>query len=152
MTAFHVKLDWPADLPLIYADYVQMDRVVANLLENAIRFTPPDSTIEIAARAEAGRVTWPSQPRTGDLGKCTSALVRQVYRVPGKPWPQNMGTGLGLSICKGIVEARRSHLVESPVSGIGARATFTLPPTDVPARKLPEDEGLSDEENQGPDR
>jgi hypothetical protein len=44
--------------------------------------------------------------------------------------------------------------VESPVSGeMGARFTFTLPlPTDVPARKLPEDEVSSDEEDQDPDR
>jgi two-component system sensor histidine kinase KdpD len=66
-----------------------------------------------------------------------------------------MGTGLGLSICKGIVEAHGGHIwVESPVSGeMGARFTFTLPlPTDVPARKLPEDEVSSDEEDQDPDR
>lgn len=50
MAAFHVRLDWPANLPLIYADYVQIDRVITNLLENAIRFAPPASANSRAAR------------------------------------------------------------------------------------------------------
>jgi len=155
MTAFRVKLDWLPDLPLIYADYVQVDRVVMNLLENAIRFTPPDSTIEITARAEAGRVTIAVANQGPAISKPVQAhLFDKFYRVSENRAP-DMGTGLGLSICKGIVEAHGGHIrVESPVSGDrGARFTFTLPlPTDVPARKLPEDEVLSDEENQNPDR
>ena len=155
MTAFRVKLDWPPDLPLIYADYVQVDRVVMNLLENAIRFTPPDSTIEITARAEAGWVTIAVANQGPAISEPVQAhLFDKFYRVSENRAP-DMGTGLGLSICKGIVEAHGGHIwVESPVSGdMGARFTFTLPlPTDMPARKLPEDEVLSDEENQNPDR
>jgi len=155
MTAFRVKLDWPPDLPLIYADYVQMDRVVTNLLENAIRFTPPDSTIEITARAEPGRVTVAFTNQGPAISERVQAhLFDKFYRVSENRAP-DMGTGLGLSICKGIVEAHGGRIwVESPVSGDrGARFTFALPlPTDMPARKLPEDEALSDEENQNPDR
>jgi two-component system sensor histidine kinase KdpD len=155
MAAFRVKLDWPPDLPLIYADYVQIDRVVSNLLENAIRFTPPDSTIEIAARAEAGRVTVAVTNQGPAISERVQAhLFDKFYRVLENRGP-DMGTGLGLSICKGIVEAHGGRIwVESPVSGDrGARFAFTLPlPTDMPARKLPEDEAPSDEENQNPDR
>ena len=155
MAAFRVKLDWPPDLALIHADYVQIDRVVTNLLENAIRFTPPDSTIEITARAEAGKVTMAVTNQGPAISEPVQAhLFDKFYRVSENRAP-NMGTGLGLSICKGIVEAHGGHIwVESPVSGdMGARFTFTLPlPTDVPAGKLPEEEALSDEENQNPDR
>jgi two-component system sensor histidine kinase KdpD len=56
MAAFRIKLDWLPDLPLIYADYVQIDRVITNLLENAIRFAPPGSAIKVTARSEARQV------------------------------------------------------------------------------------------------
>lgn len=155
MTAFHVKLDWLPDLPLMYADYVQIDRVVTNLLENAIHFAPPDSTIEITARAEAGKVTVAVTNQGPAISERVQAhLFDKFYRVSENRAP-DMGTGLGLSICKGIVEAHGGRIwVESPVSAdMGARFTFTLPlPTDMPVRKLPEEEALSDEENQNPDR
>jgi two-component system sensor histidine kinase KdpD len=155
MRDFHVKLDWPPDLPLVYADYVQIDRVITNLLENAIRFTPPDSTIEIEAQAEAGEMTvavtnqGPAIPE-----RVHPHLFDKFYRVSEDRAP-GMGTGLGLSICKGIVEAHGGRIwVESPVGGnTGARFAFTLPlPSSAQVSKLPGDEVLSDEENQGADR
>jgi two-component system sensor histidine kinase KdpD len=154
MTAFHVRLDWPADLPLIYADYVQIDRVITNLLENAIRFAPPDSAIEIAARVQAQTITvavtnqGPAIPE-----RVRPHLFDKFYRVSEDRLP-DMGTGLGLSICQGIVEAHGGRIwLESPVTGeTGARFVFTLPlPTNLPVRTLPDDEVLTDEENQNPD-
>jgi two-component system sensor histidine kinase KdpD len=129
MTAFRLRFDWPIDLPLIKADYVQIDRVVTNLLENALRFAPPDSTIDITARAEAGTITvavtnqGPAIPE-----RVRSHLFDKFYRVFEDRAP-DMGTGLGLSICKGIVEAHGGRIwVGSPVmDDTGACFVFTLP-------------------------
>jgi two-component system sensor histidine kinase KdpD len=143
MTAFRVQFDWPADLPLVYADYVQIDRVMTNLLENAIRFTPPGSAIKVSARAEAATMTiavtnqGPAIPE-----RLHSHLFDKFYRVSEDRAP-GMGTGLGLSICKGIVEAHGGRIwVESPVAGnAGARFVFTLPlPPEMLPRVTPDDE------------
>jgi len=151
MTAFRIKLDWPPDLPLIYADYVQIDRVITNLLENALRFAPPDSAIEIAARAEAKEM----MVAVTNQGPAIPERVRpnlfdKFYRISEDRAP-GMGTGLGLSICKGIVEAHGGRIwVESPVErNTGARFAFTLPfATGTPTPKLPGDEMLSHEKDQ----
>jgi two-component system sensor histidine kinase KdpD len=111
------------------ADYVQIDRVVTNLLENAIRFAPPGSGIAIDVRADAEWMTvavtnaGPAIPR-----RLHPHLFDKFYRISDDRSP-NMGTGLGLSICKGIVEAHGGRiLVESPVSEeSGTRFVFTLP-------------------------
>ena len=143
MRDFHVKLNWSPDLPLVYADYVEIDRVITNLLENAIRFTPPDSMIEITARVEEGAMTvavtnqGPAIPDRVQLH-----LFDKFYRV-SEDRARGMGTGLGLSICKGIVEAHDGRIwVESPVDGnAGARFAFTLPlPPHAPVSKLSSDE------------
>jgi len=154
-TAFHIQLDWPPDLPLVHADEVQLDRVVTNLLENAIRFTPPNSTIEVAARAGAGEVTVAVTNQGPAIPDHVQPhLFDKFYRVSEDRAP-GMGTGLGLSICKGIVEAHGGRIwVESPVSGhTGARFIFTLPvQSDAPTLKLRDESGTEDEKDQNSDR
>jgi two-component system sensor histidine kinase KdpD len=143
MTAFQVQFDWPANLPFVYADYVQIDRVMTNLLENAVRFAPPGSAIKVSAEAQAATVTiavtnqGPAIPE-----RLHPHLFGKFYRVSEDRAP-GMGTGLGLSICKGIIEAHGGRIwVESPVAHhAGARFAFTLPlPADAPPRVTPDDE------------
>jgi two-component system sensor histidine kinase KdpD len=127
--ALTIQLDWLPDLPLIYADYVQLDRVVTNLVENAIHFAPAGSTIQVRAYSDSAGVTvsvsnqGPPIPETA-----RPHLFDKFYRIYQDRTP-DMGTGLGLSICKGIVEAHGGRIwVESPVAGgSGARFVFTLP-------------------------
>ena len=129
MTAFQIQLDWPPDLPLIYADYVQIDRVITNLLENASRFAPPSSPIKVEAHADAEEMTVAVTNQGPPIPeRLHPHLFDKFYRVFEDRAP-SMGTGLGLSICKGIVEAHGGRLwVESPVAdNAGARFVFTLP-------------------------
>jgi two-component system, OmpR family, sensor histidine kinase KdpD len=124
-----VNLRLPADLPLVFADYVQVDRVMSNLLENAIRFAPPDTAIDITAGYDAEQITVTVTNRGPAIPPRLHAhLFDKFYRVSDER-PADMGTGLGLSICKGIVEAHRGTIwVESPVDGnAGVRFLFTLP-------------------------
>jgi two-component system sensor histidine kinase KdpD len=142
LAVFQVRLQLPADLPLILADYVQVDRVISNLLENAIRFAPPGTAIEIAARAGEGELTvtvtnqGPAIP-----SRLHPNLFDKFYRISEDRSP-NMGTGLGLSICKGIVDAHGGRIwVESPVTGdSGTRFAFTLPLPDAAGRNKEQDD------------
>ncbi len=149
LAVFRIQLHMDPGLPLIMADYVQVDRVISNLLDNAIRFAPPGSAIDISARAGNGNLTvavtnqGPAIP-----ARLHPNLFDKFYRISEDRSP-NMGTGLGLSICKGIVEAHGGRIwVESPVAGdSGTRFTFTLPLPGSAGEKKERDE-----ENQNPDR
>lgn len=150
LAVFTVRMQLPADLPLILADYVQVDRVISNLLDNAIRFAPPGTAIDIAARAVGGELTiavtnqGPAIP-----ARLHPHLFDKFYRISEDRSP-NMGTGLGLSICKGIVDAHGGRIwVESPVTGdSGTRFAFTLPLPEAAGRK----KGQDDEEDQDSNR
>ncbi len=142
LAVFPVRMQLPADLPLILADYVQVDRVISNLLDNAIRFAPPGTAIEIAARTGEGELTvtvtnqGPAIP-----ARLHPNLFDKFYRISEDRSPK-MGTGLGLSICKGIVEAHGGRIwVESPVTGdSGTRFAFTLPLPDASGRNMDRDD------------
>ncbi len=148
LAVFQVRMQLPADPPLILADYVQVDRVISNLLDNAIRFAPPGTAIDIAARAGAGELTI-SVANQGPAipARLHAHLFDKFYRISEDRSP-NMGTGLGLSICKGIVEAHGGRIwVESPVTGdSGTQFAFTLP---LPGSRGGEKE--RNEENQNSD-
>jgi two-component system sensor histidine kinase KdpD len=155
MAHFSVYLDWPTDLPLAYADYVQVDRVVANLLENAIRFAPSDSTIEIAMRGdETGATISVANEGPAIPAEFHPYLFSKFYHVPEEHIPHT-STGLGLSICKGIIEAHGGRIwVESPIkSNAGARFVFTLPyPHGVRPVELPCEVSVDGEKGQDTDR
>jgi len=137
---FQFHFNWPPALPLVHADYVQIDRLITNLLENASRFTPPGAVIEVAAQAADGQMTAAvTNPGPAIPAQMQAHLFDKFYRISDERAP-GMGTGLGLSICKGIVEAHGGRIwVQSPVEGdSGARFVFTLPlPPDAPQPTLP---------------
>jgi two-component system sensor histidine kinase KdpD len=149
LAVFRVRLRLPPELPLVTADYVQVDRVISNLFDNAVRFAPPGSAIDIEAAAGNGVMTiavtnqGPAIP-----ARLHPRLFDKFYRISEERSP-NMGTGLGLSICKGIVEAHGGRIwVESPVTGkTGTRFVFTLPLPSPAERR----EGRDGEKNQDPD-
>ena len=110
----------PADLPAVLVDPVHLDVVLANALENAVRYSPPDAPIRIRAamRPETGQVRLTLED--GGAGVPEAALARlfdKFYRVPRSNEAARRGTGIGLTIVRGLVEAmggqsaaRRSEL------------------------------------------
>jgi two-component system sensor histidine kinase KdpD len=151
LEAFRVQFHWAPDLPYLLADYVQIDRVVTNLLENAIRFAPPGSGIAVDVRTDAEWMTvavtnaGPAIPR-----RLHPHLFDKFYRISEDRSP-NMGTGLGLSICKGIVEAHGGRIwLESPVSDeSGTRFAFTLPLGKVPTKAETQDHEEDQDSHRG---
>jgi two-component system sensor histidine kinase KdpD len=118
------------ELPLVRLDFVLMEQVLVNLLDNACTYTPPDTPIEIATACADGVATIAvtdhgSGIAEGDL----SHIFDKFYRAPKAA---TGGTGLGLSICRGLVEAHGGTLTAENVSGAGARFIIRLPAGATP--------------------
>jgi two-component system sensor histidine kinase KdpD len=127
----HVAVDLPEDLPLVFVDGVLIEQVLANLVENAIKYTPPASPIEIYAWAGDREVTVSvvdSGPgvRPGDEER----VFEKFYRAD--PEGTVGGAGLGLTISRAIVEAHGGRIwVENRFAG-GAMFCFTLALNETP--------------------
>jgi two-component system sensor histidine kinase KdpD len=121
-----VSVDIPNDLPLVPMDFVLLVQVFANLLDNAIKYSEPDSTIEIAAQVSGAYVQVEVRDRGvgiphEDLGR----VFDKFYRVQR---PDNVsGSGLGLAICRGIVEAHGGFIGAENRPGGGTTITVSLP-------------------------
>lgn len=120
--SIQVEVCQELSLPLVQADYVQLERVLYNLLENAIRYSPHGAKIHIAVSAED-----------------TMLHLRIIDHGPGVPETEreqifktfysldNRGGGLGLAICRGIVAAHQGRIWVEPAQGGGSCFVFTLP-------------------------
>ncbi len=103
-----VKVDIPADLPLLLIDGALMEQAFVNLAENAARYTPPGPPIEIAARHFGDRV----EIRMADYGPglppgTETRIFEKFFRGANDTPDARRGVGLGLAICYAIIRARR---------------------------------------------
>ena len=120
----------PQDLPLVPIDDVLIEQVLINLLENAVKYTPAGSEIELTARVGDGMVTVGVADRgTGVPLGDEARLFEKFYR--GRSSTSH-GAGLGLAICRGIVEAHGGRIWAENRSGGGASFQFTIPVTGRP--------------------
>ena len=118
-----VTLDVAPDLPLVPADYSQVDQVVTNLLENAARHSTPGAPIEVtvAERETALVVT------VADHGPGIPADRRDEVFEPFRSGGPGSGSGVGLAICRAIVEAHGGTISAGDAPGGGAAVRFSLP-------------------------
>lgn len=126
-----------ADLPLVRLDFMLMEQVVVNLLDNACAYTPPGAPIEIATSYADGEVTIAITDHGPGIAEADMAQIfDKFYRAPGTA---TGGTGLGLSICRGLVETHGGTLTAENVPGAGARFLIRLPAnaTPPPAQEAP---------------
>ncbi|MFT3787244.1 MAG: sensor histidine kinase KdpD [Tepidisphaeraceae bacterium] len=116
------------DLPLVCLDAAAVEQVVANLLDNAVEYTPAGSQIQLTVRGDKSRVTVEVADHGPGLPPGTEKLVfEKFFRArPGDGSP-NRGVGLGLAICRGLVEAHGGTILAANRDGGGAQFTFTLP-------------------------
>ena len=126
-----VRLAIDPELPLIRADAAQLQRAVANLLENALRYGG-DRPVSVRARATGGRVLM----RVVDQGPGIppaehERIFTPFYRAPGAA---GGGSGLGLAIVRGLIEANGGHVRVESLPGQGTSFVVELPlPAPVPA-------------------
>jgi two-component system sensor histidine kinase KdpD len=119
-----------ADLPLLEFDAVLLERVIGNLLDNAAKYTPAATPIELEAKVIENQVVVCVHDRGRGFPEGV-ALVEPFVR--GETESSQPGIGLGLAICKAIVEAHGGSLNLSNSPEGGARACFTLPLGSPPA-------------------
>lgn len=131
-----VRVTLAPGLPLVRFDAVLIERVLANLVENAAKYTPPDSPIEIDARIDDGSLAVAVLDRGPGLPKGRESAIFEKF-VRGEPESATRGVGLGLAICRAIIDAHQGTLRASNRSGGGARFAFTLRAEPPPAAELP---------------
>ncbi len=121
-----VKIVLPADLPPLPVDAVLMEQVLINLLENALKYTPPGSVLEITARRtkDAVEVAVADRGPGVPLGEHLQ-IFDKFYRL--SPTRSVGGAGLGLAICRGMVEAHGGRIWVEDREGGGAIFRFTIP-------------------------
>ncbi|MGD8621002.1 MAG: ATP-binding protein [Anaerolineales bacterium] len=114
-------------LPEIYGDPVRLRQMIANLLENAIKYTPEGGEVKLEASAEDDQVilkvsdTGPGIPPSDQ-----PYLFDKFFRASNVP-DDSTGTGLGLSIVKSIVEQHQGRIWLDSEIGIGTTFTVVLP-------------------------
>ena len=118
------------DLPLVAMDDVLIDQVLVNLIDNALKYTPPGSPVAIIATATDQAVT----VEVADRGPGVPAgqeekSFEKFYR--GQPG-DGRGAGLGLAICRGVVRAHGGRIWAQNLPGGGVAFLFTLPVTESP--------------------
>jgi PAS domain S-box-containing protein len=121
--------DLPPALPLAQADPHRVMQVVSNLLDNAIKFSPPGTTVTLDAEVLSSNVV--VNVRDQGPGIAPDHLPRifeRFYRVEDSS-VRTSGVGLGLAICKGLVEAMHGHITVTSQVGHGSTFSFSLPRT-----------------------
>ena len=120
-----LSLEFPDDLPEVWADVTRINHVFGNLLSNALKYTPPGGKITLSAKADEERVQFSvSDTGRGIPSKYLPRIFEQFFRVPDQR--KEAGAGLGLAIVKEIVEAHGGTIGVESHEGKGTTFTFTL--------------------------
>jgi two-component system sensor histidine kinase KdpD len=115
-------------LPLVPLDFLQIDRVLTNLIDNSQRYAPPGSPVQITAQVDGAVLEVCVENRGPHIApEDLERIFHPFYRLSRGDRAQ--GAGLGLSICKGIVEAHGGRIWAENLAQGGVAFRFTLPLT-----------------------
>lgn len=124
-----VSAEFPPEPMLVECDHAQIETVLVNLIENALKYSPASAPIELRGVVNPGWVGCAVRDYGRGLGSGDPDLLfEKFYRAPEVR--SVGGTGLGLAICKAIIEAHHGH-IEARAMGDGAEFTFYLPAATV---------------------
>jgi two-component system, OmpR family, clock-associated histidine kinase SasA len=123
----HITTEIPNDLPMVYADGSQVKRVVTNLLDNAIKYTPKGGKVALTA---LHRTTQKVQVGVIDTGpgipvENRDKIFEESFRLQRDSTQE--GYGLGLALCQRIIRAHYGQIWVDSVPGEGSAFYFTLP-------------------------
>jgi|YelNatPaOPRAMG01_1025707.scaffolds.fasta_scaffold26104_4 PAS domain S-box-containing protein len=133
MTTIHrFEVDFDSAFPPVVADPQLIEEVLANLIENAIKYSPLGGKITISGKFvdKQVRVTVKDEGVGIPVGQ-QSHIFERFYRLDKGPSSGTKGAGLGLYICKSIIEAHGGKIEVSSELGKGSQFTFTLPTEEV---------------------
>jgi two-component system sensor histidine kinase KdpD len=124
-----IDIQLPEDLPAIYVDGVEIQQVLVNLFDNAVKYSDHASTIRLLASIlPAGHIeVRVSNTGPGIAPEDLHRIFERFYRVRRESEQPIVGSGLGLAICKGIIESHGGQIWAESVVGQGTTMIFTLP-------------------------
>jgi signal transduction histidine kinase len=135
-----LSLALPSRTILAWGDEIRLGQVVRNLIDNALRHTPPGGSITVSASSESDATATISVRDTGaGIPNAERSLVfERFHRIRARSDPSALasgerrhGSGLGLAICKAIVEAHGGRIAIADTEGPGTTVTVTIPVIDT---------------------
>jgi len=115
-------------LPVIEADPDRVMQVLRNLINNAVKFSPPKSKIMVSARRDGKNIIiCVKDTGKGIIKENEKRIFEPFFQEEGSMRRQYGGTGLGLTICKGIVESQKGMLWVESREGQGSKFCFSVP-------------------------
>ena len=122
-----IRVVAPDDLPRVLADADRLERILTNLLSNALKYSPPGSEVTITLERRGGEVVTSIRDRgPGIAPDELPHLFERYYRGPAaRAAPE--GLGLGLYITRMLVEAHGGHIWAESQVGAGSTFSFSLP-------------------------
>ena len=125
--AHPIRANVPEDLPPVPLDYIEIDEVLTNLIENAFRHTPAGTHVDVTARRDDDSVVVEvSDDGPGIPADALPHVFDPFVRLSVAPSGRG-GMGLGLAVARGLVEAHGGHIAAQRRSGGGTTFRFTLP-------------------------
>ncbi|MFD4511719.1 DUF4118 domain-containing protein [Streptomyces sp. NPDC058457] len=121
-----VELDIPETLPMVHVDKGLLERVVANVVENAVKYSPADTPVLVKASSMADRV----EVRVVDRGPGVPDEAKERIFEPFQRYgdsPRGAGVGLGLAVARGFAEAMGGTLAAEDTPGGGLTMVLSLP-------------------------
>ena len=119
-----VSVDLAEDLPMVHGDEVLLGQLLWNLLENAIKYTPADSPLEIAARRQENFLVLEVRDRGPGIA---AGEEERIFEKFFRGERNSRGAGLGLPICRAIAEAHGGSIRALPRDGGGVVFRIQLP-------------------------
>jgi K+-sensing histidine kinase KdpD len=123
-----IEADVADDLPLVDADSVQLEQVVTNLLENAVRHSPPGGEVIVRVNRHPAGVSVSVADEGPGLPNVDPALLFAPFTVVG----QSGSSGVGLAICRAVIEEHGGTISGANRAGIGAQFQFVIPARQDP--------------------
>jgi two-component system sensor histidine kinase KdpD len=123
----HVTVRIPPDLPEVIADAGLLERVLANLIQNALRYSPAESAITLTASAHFDRVELRIIDTGPGIDRHDAERVFEAFQRRNDSTSSGAGVGLGLAIARGFTEAMGGSVNAEQTPGGGATLVVSLP-------------------------
>ncbi|MYV57802.1 ATP-binding protein, partial [Streptomyces sp. SID3212] len=132
-----VVLDVPEDLPMVAVDPGLLERAVANIVENAVKYSPDGVRVLVTAGTIAGRVELRVVDRGPGVPDDAKDRIFEPFQRHGDA-PRGAGVGLGLAVARGFAEAMGGTLAAEDTPGGGMTMVLTLRPAADHSPALPD--------------